>query len=34
VSLRGDLRNLARAGATIAGHEGMLFHKASIEARA
>ncbi|MEX2047131.1 MAG: histidinol dehydrogenase [Chloroflexota bacterium] len=34
VSLRGDLRRLARAGATIADHEGMRFHKASMEARA
>jgi histidinol dehydrogenase len=34
VSLRGDLRYLARAGAAIAGHEGMRYHKASIEARA
>ena len=34
VSMRGDLRRLARAGAAIAEHEGMRFHKASIEARA
>jgi histidinol dehydrogenase len=34
VSMRGDLRDLARAGAAIAGHEGMRFHKASMEARA
>ena len=34
VSLRGDLRRLARAGAAIAGHEAMAYHKASIEARA
>jgi histidinol dehydrogenase len=34
VSLRGELRQLAEAGAAIAGHEGMRFHKASIEARA
>ncbi len=34
VSLRGDLRNLVRAGAAIADHEGMRYHKASIEARA
>jgi histidinol dehydrogenase len=34
VSLRGDLRRLARAGAAIAEHEGMRFHAASIEARA
>jgi histidinol dehydrogenase len=34
VSLRGDLRRLARAGAAIAGHEGMRYHKASLEARA
>jgi histidinol dehydrogenase len=34
VSMRGDLRDLARAGAVIAGHEGMRFHKASMEARA
>jgi len=34
VSLRGELRHLARAGAAIAGHEGMRFHKSSIEARA
>jgi len=34
VSMRGDLRGLARAGAAIADHEGMRFHKASIEARA
>lgn len=33
VSLRGDLRRLARAGAAIAGHEGMRYHKASLEAR-
>ena len=34
VSLRGDLRRLARAGTAIAEHEGMRFHGASIEARA
>jgi histidinol dehydrogenase len=34
VSLRGDLRHLVRAGAAIAAHEGMRFHRASIEARA
>jgi histidinol dehydrogenase len=34
VSLRGDLRGLARAGATIAGHEGMRYHRESMEARA
>jgi histidinol dehydrogenase len=34
VSLRGDLRVLARAGAAIAEHEGMRYHKASLEARA
>ena len=34
VSLRGDLRQLARAGAAIAGHEAMRYHQASIEARA
>ena len=34
VSLRGDLRGLARAGAAIAGHEGMRYHRASMEARA
>ena len=34
VSLRGDLRRLARAGSAIADHEGMRYHKASIEARA
>lgn len=34
VSLRGDLRRLARAGAALAGHEAMRYHKASIEARA
>ena len=33
VSLRGDLRGLARAGAAIAGHEGMRFHRESLEAR-
>src|SRR3989442_1513267 len=33
VSLHGELRNLARAAAAIADHEGMRFHKASIEAR-
>jgi histidinol dehydrogenase len=33
VSLRGDLRRLAQAGAAIAGHEGMRYHRASIEAR-
>ena len=34
VSLRGDLKGLARAGAAIAGHEGMRYHKESMEARA
>jgi histidinol dehydrogenase len=34
VSLRGDLRRLAGAGAAIAEHEGMRFHGASMEARA
>lgn len=34
VSMRGDLRDLARAGAVIAGHEGMRYHGASMEARA
>jgi len=34
VSLRGDLRGLARAGAAIAEHEGMRYHRASMEARA
>jgi histidinol dehydrogenase len=34
VSLRGELRQLAQAGAAIAGHEGMRYHRASIEARA
>ena len=34
VSLRGDLRRLACAGAAIAGHEAMHYHKASMEARA
>jgi histidinol dehydrogenase len=34
VSLRGELDHLVRAGAAIAGHEGMRYHKASIEARA
>jgi histidinol dehydrogenase len=33
VSLRGDLRDLARAGATIARHEGMRYHRLSLEAR-
>ena len=33
VSLRGDLGVLARAGAAIAEHEGMRYHKASMEAR-
>jgi histidinol dehydrogenase len=33
VSLRGDLTRLASAGALIAGHEGMRYHKASMEAR-
>jgi histidinol dehydrogenase len=33
VSLRGDLRRLAGAGAAIAAHEGMRYHKASMEAR-
>ena len=34
VSLRGDLKALARAGAAIAEHEGMRYHQASMEARA
>ena len=34
VSLRGDLRELAAAGAAIATHEGMRYHRASLEARA
>jgi histidinol dehydrogenase len=34
VSLRGELSRLARAGAAIAGHEGMRYHRASMEARA
>ena len=34
VSLRGDLAGLVRAGAAIAAHEGMSYHKASMEARA
>ncbi|HEY8825843.1 MAG TPA: histidinol dehydrogenase [Candidatus Limnocylindria bacterium] len=34
VSMRGDLRRLARAGAAIAEHEGMRYHGASIQARA
>jgi histidinol dehydrogenase len=34
VTLRGQLRQLAQAGAVIAGHEGMPYHRASIEARA
>jgi len=34
VSLHGDLRGLARAGAAIAEHEGMRYHQASMEARA
>jgi len=34
VSLRGDLRRIACAGAAIAGHEAMRYHKASMEARA
>jgi histidinol dehydrogenase len=34
VALRGDLGDLARAGATIARHEGMTYHAASMEARA
>ena len=33
-SLRGDLRELARAAAAIAGHERMRYHRASLEARA
>jgi len=32
--MRGDLRDLARAGAAIAAHEGMRYHGASMEARA
>lgn len=34
VSLRGDLAALARAGALVAGHERMRYHKESMEARA
>ena len=34
VSMRGDLGELARAGAAIAAHEGMRYHGASMEARA
>jgi histidinol dehydrogenase len=34
VSMRGDLRDLARAGAAIAAHEGMRHHGSSMEARA
>jgi histidinol dehydrogenase len=34
VSLRGDLKSLARAGALVADHEGMRYHKESMEARA
>jgi histidinol dehydrogenase len=34
VWLRGDLGGLVRAGAAIAEHEGMRFHRASMEARA
>jgi histidinol dehydrogenase len=34
VSLRGDLGDLVHAGAAIAGHEGMRYHQASLEARA
>ncbi|MEP6693611.1 MAG: histidinol dehydrogenase [Chloroflexota bacterium] len=34
VSLRGDLRSLAQAGAVIAAHEGMRYHRESMEARA
>jgi histidinol dehydrogenase len=34
VSMRGDLRDLARAGSAIAAHEGMRYHGASMEARA
>jgi histidinol dehydrogenase len=33
VSLRGDLRRLAGAGAAIAEHEGMRYHRESMEAR-
>lgn len=33
VSLKGDLRRLTEAGAMIAGHEGMRYHKLSMEAR-
>ncbi len=33
VELRGDLRGLARAGASIAAHERMRYHAASMEAR-
>jgi histidinol dehydrogenase len=33
VTLRGDLGRLARAGAMVAGHEGMRYHKESMEAR-
>jgi histidinol dehydrogenase len=34
VSLSRDLKGLARAGAAIAEHEGMRYHRASMEARA
>lgn len=34
VSLRGDLRALARAGAAVARHEGMRYHGESMAARA
>lgn len=33
VTMRGDLRALGRAGATIARHEGMTFHAAAFEVR-
>jgi histidinol dehydrogenase len=33
VTLRGDLGRLARAGAMVAGHGGMRYHKESMEAR-
>ncbi len=33
VELRGDLRRLARAGATVARHERMRYHAESMEAR-
>jgi hypothetical protein len=32
--MRGGLTRLASAGGVIAGHEGMRYHKESMEARA